>query len=114
MANIDLYILETAYEDGVFEKPPSDRQNIYFRASVISAWEILKIIQLRSELGIEGELIAKEMKMHYNTIKYYLRWMVDKKLIEYETPKGDQEQPMQARIYRIVEAQREIKKSKIE
>ena len=101
MANIDLEILEAAYKDGVFKKPLSDLQNIYFRASVISAWEIIKIIQSRLEIGIEGESIAQEMRMNYNTIKYYLRWMVDRNLIEFETPKGDQDQPTQARIYRI-------------
>jgi transcription initiation factor IIE alpha subunit len=101
MATIDLDILDAAYEDGVFKKPLTDRQNRYVRASVMSAWEIIKIIQSRLEMGIEGGAIAQEMGMHYNTVKYYLRWMVEKKLIEFETPKGDQDQPMQSRIYRI-------------
>lgn len=106
MANIDLDILDAAYEDGAFKKPLSYQQNIYFRASVISAWEIIEIIQSRVEMGIEGESIAQEMGMHYNTIKYYLRWMVEKKLIEFETPKGNQDQPMQSRIYRMKEQEK--------
>ena len=101
MASIDLEILEAAYKDGAFYKPPNVLQNAYFRASVISAWEVINIIQSRAELGIEGEAIALEMGRNYNTVNTFLRWLVDKNLIEFETPKGDQDQPTQARIYRI-------------
>jgi response regulator of citrate/malate metabolism len=100
MASIDIKILEAAYQDGLFKQPPTDRQNIYLRASVMSAWEIIEIIQARLEIGIEGEEIAKEMRMNHETIKWYLRWLVEKNLIEFETPKGDQSKPTQSRVYR--------------
>ena len=104
MANIDREVLNAAYEDGAFYKPPNALQNSYFRASIITAWEIIDIIKSRSEIGIESETISTEMDVNINTIRYFLRWLTEKNLIEFETPKGDQDRPMQSRIYRIKKA----------
>lgn len=100
MANIDLDILESAYQDGVFKKPPNKEQNIYFRASIITAWEIIDIIKSRADMGIESSAIGLEMGMNRNTVRVFLRWLVEKHLIQFETPKGNNIQPMQSRIYR--------------
>ena len=101
MASLNSKVLDASFKAGVFKKPPNASQKIYFRASVITAWKILDIIKSRSVLGIEGEEVALKMKRHPNTINTFLRWLVENDLIEFETPKGDHDQPMQARIYRI-------------
>ncbi len=106
MANIDLKILEAAYKDGVFSKSPNDRQRLYLKASVISAWDILELIKYRRELGIEGNQIAEELDLNINTINTFLRWLTGKKLIEFETPKGDQAEPKKARIYHTKQIKR--------
>jgi hypothetical protein len=99
MASIDLEILESAYKDGAFKTPPNPLQNAYFRASVITAWEVIDIIQSRAELGIGGETIAVEMGINHNTVKVFLRWLLEKEIIEEQIVKNDP-LPM-PRIYRI-------------
>lgn len=93
-------VLDASFKDGAFKKRPNASQKIFFRSSVITAWEILDIIKARSKLGIEGEEVASKMKLHPNTINTFLRWLVEKNLIEFETPKGDHDQPMPPRVYR--------------
>ena len=104
MATTNFEILEASYDDGAFKKRPNDLQRIYFRASTITAWEIIEVIESRAELGVTGEAIALQMGCNYNTVNVFLRWLVDKKMVEFETPKGDHDQPMQARVYRLTPA----------
>lgn len=85
MAEINLDILNAAYEDNLFKSRPTDRQFIYLSPGISTAWEILGIIEGRSDLGIESQGIADNLGLNQNTVKIYLRWLMSKGLIEVES-----------------------------
>jgi hypothetical protein len=101
MASIDTEILESAYKDGAFKNSPNEYQANYFRSSVITAWEVINVIAESKERGIERAAIAKKMRMNPNTVGYFVRWLLDKKIIQAESPKGDEIIPMYNVVYRI-------------
>lgn len=85
MAEINTNILDAAYEENLFKSRPTDRQFIYLSASIYTAWEILDLIESRSDIGIESQGIADKLGLNQNTVKIYLRWLMAKELIEIES-----------------------------
>lgn len=81
MANIEISQLEAAYKDGIFSKKLSKNQEAYMRPSILSAWQILELVQL-SKKGILISSICDLVGQNTNTVRHYTRWLRSKKLIE--------------------------------
>lgn len=82
MAELNLQILDAAFEDGFFSQPLSIRQRLYLSLSVGTAWDILLMIGDRSENGATVEAIAQNLQLNKNTVRQYCRWLRGKKLIQ--------------------------------
>jgi response regulator of citrate/malate metabolism len=84
MATIDIEILNAAKNDGVFAKPLNRNQERYCHRSIRTAWRILKLIQSREELGIGAQELSKALRLNHNTVKIYLRWFREVRLVEWD------------------------------
>jgi predicted transcriptional regulator len=82
MAEINLEILDAAFDDGFFKKPLTQRQKLYLSPSVGTAWEVLKLVGDRAENGVVIEAIAQNLNLNKNTVRIYCRWLREKGLVE--------------------------------
>lgn len=81
MAVINPKILNAAYADGFFDSPLSDDEKLYLHQSILTAWQIIQVIESSGIDGLELDQIAQRCQTHKNTIKIYCRWLRSKRLI---------------------------------
>jgi response regulator of citrate/malate metabolism len=84
MATLDLEILNAAEHDGVFAKPLNRNQERYCHRSIRTAWRIMNLIESRAEIGIGPQELSKALRLNHNTVKMYLRWFREVRLVEWE------------------------------
>lgn len=75
MAELNVDILEAAYDDKLFDKELTVRQRLYLIESVKTAWDILLLVKAAGENGAIVASIAQTLQLHPNTVRMFLRWL---------------------------------------
>ena len=80
MASVNLAILDAAYEDG-FIRSINSKEILYLHPSVVTANEIFVVL---GQDPLDIQQILYRIKLSENTLKIYLRWLHEKRLIRIE------------------------------
>jgi hypothetical protein len=86
MAEINAAILQ---EDGYFDKPLSDREQLYLTPSILTAWAFIGAVQA-SGGGMTTKGLEVALGINVNTVRVYGRWLRDHNLVDCEVAVGTQ------------------------
>jgi DNA-binding IclR family transcriptional regulator len=90
MAELNLAILNAAFEDGLFKRPLTSNRKLYVVRSIATASSIITAIDDRGDDGIGVAALADAVGINENTAKIYCRWLRKKGLIGHEVEENSQ------------------------
>lgn len=73
MATIEIGLLKAAQEDGVFDRPLTSAQQVFYKETVVTALKILDVVQSAGDAS--SCYISDRLNLNQNTCNIFCRYL---------------------------------------